>query len=168
MESPLFLRKAKIMIVYSYMLTILGIVFWIFRAVITAVYTAGGNLPIEPLNAGWEIALVFASIPCVILVLRRNIIGAALYVGVYVSYFGTALYNSLNHVKDTLNVSGTIDMVMSIIGIALPVLTFIDILFNKHRKAIIGGGNSTDWYYNNKEYDRKFDERADRNQYKIR
>lgn len=156
------------MSVYSYMLTILGIVFWIFRAIITAMYTAGSSFPVQPLNAGWEIALVFASIPCVILVLRRNIIGAALYVAVYVSYFGTALYNSLNHVSDSLNVSGTIDMIMSIIGIVLPILTFIDILLNKNRKAIIGGNNSTDWYYKNKDYDRQFDERADRNQYKIR
>ena len=156
------------MSVYSYMLTILGIVFWIFRSIITAMYTAGVSFPITPLNAWWEIALVFASIPCVILVLRRNIIGAALYVGVYVSYFGTALYNNINNIQDSLNISGTIDMIMSIIGIVLPALTFIDILFNKHRKAIIGGNKSTDWFYNNKEFDRKFDERADRNQYKIR
>lgn len=156
------------MSIYSYMLTIFGIVFWIFRAIVTALYTAGSSFPIQPLNSTWEIALVFASIPCVILVLKRNIIGAALYVAVYVSYFGTALYNSLNHVANTLNVNGTIDMIMSIIGIVIPVLTFIDILFNKHRKAIIGGNNDTDWYYKNKDYDRQFDERADRNQYKIR
>lgn len=156
------------MSIYSYMLTIWAIIFWIFRAVVTALYTAGVSFPIEPLNAGWEIALIFATIPCIIIVLKRNIIGAALYVAVYVSYFGTALYNSLNHVKDTLNVSGTIDMFMSILGIAIPVLTFIDILFNKHRKAIIGRNKSTDWYYNNKDYDRQFDERADRNQYKIK
>ena len=156
------------MSVYSYMLTIFGIVFWIFRAIVTALYTAGSSFPIQPLNSGWEIFLVFASIPCIVLVLKRNIIGAALYVAVYVSYFGTALYNSLNHVADTLNVNGTIDMIMAIIGIVIPVLTFIDILFNKHRKAIIGGKNDTDWYYKNKDYDRQFDERADRNQYKIR
>ena len=156
------------MSVYSYMLTIFGIVFWIFRAIVTALYTAGSSFPIQPLNSSWEIFLVFASIPCIVLVLKRNIIGAALYVAVYVSYFGTALYNSLNHVADTLNVNGTVDMIMAIIGIVIPVLTFIDILFNKHRKAIIGGKNDTDWYYKNKDYDRQFDERADRNQYKIR
>lgn len=157
------------MSVYSYVLTILGIVFWIFRAIVTAVYTSGGSFPIEPLNATWEIILVFASIPCVILVLKRNIIGAALYVGVYVSYFGTALYNSLNHVKDSLNVNGTVDLAMSIIGIVIPVLTFIDILVNKNRKGIPSKVESeTDWYYKNKEYDRQLDERADKNQYKIK
>ena len=156
------------MSVYSYMLTILGIFFWIFRAVVTALYSAGVSFPIEPLNVTWEIALVFASIPCVILILKRNIIGAALYVAVYVSYFGTALYNTLNHISDNLTAAGTVNMVMSIIGIVLPVLTFIDILFNKHRKALIGGGRSTDWFYTNKEYDRELDERADKNQYKIK
>ena len=156
------------MSIYSYMLTILGIVFWIFRSIITALYTSGTSFPIQPLNSTWEIALVFASIPCIILVLKRNIIGAALYVAVYVSYFGTALYNSINHVANTLNVNGTIDMIMSIIGVVIPVLTFLDILFNKNRKAIIGGKNDTDWYYKNKDFDRQFDERADRNQYKIR
>ncbi|MBR2290560.1 MAG: hypothetical protein IJ867_08340 [Clostridia bacterium] len=156
------------MSIYSYMLTILGIVFWLFRAVITAMYTAGTSFPIEPLNTGWEIALLFASIPCIILVLRRNVIGAALYVAVYVSYFGTALYNSFNHVADPLNVSGQIDIIMSIIGIVIPVLTFIDVWLNKHRKALFSKKSTTDWYYTNKEYDRQLDERADKNQYKIR
>ena len=156
------------MSIYSYLLTILGIMFWIFRAVVTALYTCGTSFIVEPLNATWEIALVFASIPCVILVLKRNIIGAALYVAIYVSYFGTALYNSINHVANTLNVNGTIDLLMSIIGVVIPILTFIDILLNKNRKALVGGKNDTDWYYKNKDYDRQFDERADRNQYKIR
>ena len=156
------------MSIYSYMLTILGVVFWIFRAIITAMYTSGANPSIQPLNSTWEIVLLFASIPCMILVIKRNIIGAALYAGVYVSYFGTALYNTLNHVADTLNAGGQVDIIMSIIGIVIPALTFIDILFNKNRKAFLGGKNDTDWYYNNKDYDRQFDERADRNQYKIR
>ncbi len=157
------------MSIYSYMLTILGVVFWLFRAVITALYTSGNPLPIEPLNATWEIALVFASIPCLVFVLKRNIIGAAFYVGVYVSYFGTALYNSMNHVANTLNTNGQVDIIMSIIGIVIPVLTFIDVLVNKNRKGRPSKVESeTDWYYKNKEYDRQFDERADRNQYKIR
>ena len=157
------------MSVYSYLLTILGVLFWIFKAVITALYTSGNPLPIEPLNATWEIALVFASIPCLVFVLKRNIIGAAFYVGVYVSYFGTALYNSMNHVANTLNTNGQVDIIMSIIGIVIPVLTFIDVLVNKNRKGRPSKVESeTDWYYKNKEYDRQFDERADRNQYKIR
>ena len=87
---------------------------------------------------------------------------------IYVSYFGTAIYNSINGVADTLNASDSLELAISIVGVVIPILTFLDILFNKHRKSIIGGNKSTDWYYKNDEYDRKYDERADKNQYKIR
>jgi len=89
---------------------------------------------------------------------------------IYISYFGTAIYNSMNNIIDSnvINVSDTIDLVVAIIGVVIPILTFIDILFNKHRKAIVGGHKSTDWYYNDDKYERKLDDRADKNQYKIR
>ena len=158
------------MSVLSYMLTILGVVFWLFRAVITSLYTTGIDFPIEPLNSTLEIILIFATIPCMILVLKRNIIGAACYMAIYVSYFGTAIFNYVNNIssEDGLSISSSIDIVMSVVGIVIPVLTFLDIMLNKNRKSIIGGNKSTDWYYKNDAYDRKHDEREDRNQYKIR
>lgn len=158
------------MTLVSYMLTIWGIILWIFRAIITAMYTSGVDFFIQPLNTGLEIAVIFATIPCMILVFKRNVIGAAGYMGIYVAYFGTAVYNTLNNIasEEGLNIGSSIDLFISILCIIIPVLTFLDILLNKHRKSIIGGNKSTDWYYKNDEYDRKFDERADRNQYKIR
>ena len=155
------------MSLFSYMITVWGIMFWIFRAVITAMYTTGVDFLIKPLNSGLEIALLFATIPCMIFVIRRNIIGAACYVAIYVSYFGTALYNTLNHIGDSLNTSGEIELILAIIGIAIPVLTFIDVLTNKYRRSIINPNKKTDWFYKNEDYDRKFDERADRNQYRL-
>jgi hypothetical protein len=158
------------MSVFSYLITFLGIIFWVFRAVITAMSTNGVEFMIQPLNVGIEIALLFITIICMIFVLKRNIIGAVVYMALYVSYFGTAIYNSLNGIVDEnhLSIIDTPNLVVSIIGIAISVLTFIDILFNKNRKAIIGGKSSTDWYYKNKDYDRQLDKRADTNQYKIK
>ena len=158
------------MSVFSYLLTILGIVYWIFRTFVTIMATTGAEFMIVPLNANIEIALIFATIPCMIFVLKRNIIGAAFYMGIYVSYFGTAIYNTLNGIAsaDGLNTTSQLDLALSIVGVVIPVLTFIDILLNKNRKAIVGGNKDTDWYYNTDKYDRQYDERADRNQYKIR
>ena len=51
-------------------------------------------------------------------------------------------------------------------GIVIPTLTFLDILFNKSRKGK-GGDKNTDWFFTNKDYDREFDERSDRNQYRL-
>ena len=154
--------------VFSYVLTILGIVFWIFRSIITAMYTAGASFIIQPLNSTLEIALVFVSIPLIIFVLRRSVIGAAWYMAIYGSYFGTALYNTIKNNRGGLTASSSIDIIMSIIGVAIPVLTFMDILLNKHRKSVFSKNRKTDWFYKNEEFDRKLDERADKNQYKIR
>ena len=158
------------MSILSFMITILGILFWIFRFIVCLAVTLEIEFICEPLNTGLEIGVLFATIPCFVFVLKRNIIGAASYMALYVSYFGTALYNTINQVnpEQGLNVANQVDMICSIVGIAITVLTFIDILFNKHRKAIVGGHKKTDWYYNESKYDRQFDERADRNQYKIK
>lgn len=158
------------MTLFSYMLTIWGVILWIFRIVVCALYTNGTPFIVEPLNVTFEIILLFATIPCIVLVFKRNIIGAACYMAIYVSYFGTAIYNTMNGIEssDGLNAGSSIDLAVSIFGIIIPILTFLDILLNKHRKSIISKNKSTDWYYKNSEYDRKFDERADRNQYKIK
>ena len=158
------------MTIISYMLTVFGVILWIFRAVVCVLFTNEIDFIIQPLNLTFEIILLFATIPCIVLVFKRNIIGAACYMAIYVSYFGTAIYNTMNSIVSTdgMNVGGSIDLLVSIIGIIIPVLTFFDILLNKNRKSIIGKNSSTDWYYKNKDYDRKFDERADKNQYKIR
>ena len=158
------------MTIFSYMLTVWGVILWIFRAIVCILFTNEIDFIVQPLNLTFEIILLFATIPCIVLVFKRNIIGAACYMAIYVSYFGTAIYNTMNSIVSTdgMNVGGSIDLLVSIIGIIIPVLTFFDILLNKNRKSIIGKNSSTDWYYKNKDYDRKFDERADKNQYKIR
>ena len=158
------------MTMFSYMITVWNVIFWILRVVVTVCYTSGVSFIIEPLNSTLEIALIFATIPCMIFVIKRNVIGAACYLAIYVSYFGTAIYNSVNNIsaENGLTVSNSFDLFISILGIIIPVLTFLDVWLNKHRKSIVGGKKSTDWYYKNDAYDRKYDERADKNQYKIR
>ena len=55
---------------------------------------------------------------------------------------------------------------ISFVGVLIPFLTVMDILLNKERKGLTKD-KKTDWFYTNKEYERKFDDRADRNQYKF-
>jgi hypothetical protein len=152
---------------FSYLLTFLGVIFWGFRAVITVLYELKVDCFATPLNLNMEIVVLFATLPCLLLVFKRNIIGAAGYFGIYGAYFGTALYDAFMNVKDVgytvMNVS---DILLLIAGVLIPFLTFIDILLNKHR-GNFGADSHTKWFYSNEKYDRKFDERADRNQYRL-
>lgn len=152
---------------FSYMLTFFGIAFWFFRAIVTLLYQLDREFFATPINVGFEIAVLFATLPCILLVVKRNIVGAAAYLGIYATYFGTALYEAILGAQATgLNIANSANMLCIIVGVIIPALTFLDILFNKNRS--LGKDNKKgDWFYKNEAFDREFDERADRNQYRI-
>ena len=152
---------------FSYLLTFFAILFWIFRVIVTLLYQLDMSFFAQPLNVNTEIIVLFLTIPCIIFVIKRNIIGAALYVALYASYFGTALYNSIVSMQATsTNFMNSSDLLLLVIGVLIPILTFLDIFLNKSR-ANFEADKKTDWFYKNEAFDRKFDERADRNQYKF-
>lgn len=153
---------------FSYLLTFLGIAYWFFRAIATLLYQLQVEFFATPINVTAEIMVLFATLPCIVLVVKRNIVGAAAYLAIYATYFGTALYEAYLGVQATgLDLVSSSNMLCIVIGVIIPLLTFLDILFNKHRT--LGNGTSKgDWFYKNENFDRDFDERADRNQYKIR
>ena len=152
---------------FSYLLTFLGVIFWAFRALTTVLYQMEVDFFAVPLNETLEIIILFATIPCMLLVFKRNLIGAAAYFGMYGAYFGTALYEAFVNVQEVgytvMNIS---DILFLIAGVMIPLLTFLDILLNKHR-GNFGADKHTKWFYTNEKYDREFDERADRNQYRL-
>ncbi len=57
-------------------------------------------------------------------------------------------------------------LICSITGIVIPAFIVLDILFNKDRKSEIRN-KKTDWFYGTDKFDREYDERADKNQYKF-
>ena len=152
---------------FSYLLTFFGVIFWGFRAWITLMCQMGQEMSITPINVTWEIGLLFATIPCMALIFRRNLVAAAIYFAMYATYFGDALFQTfVNGQASGLDTSSALNVFCALIGILIPLLTFIDVLVNKNRK-LGSGDRKSDWFYKNEEYDRKFDERADRNQYKF-
>ena len=153
--------------IFSYLLTFLGILFWFFRAIVTLLYQLEFDFFTTPINATYEIIVLFATLPCIILVVKRNIVGAAAYFGIYGAYFGKALYEAIINTQATgVTIVSSSNLLFTFLGVIIPLLTFLDILFNKNRG--LGKGNKhTDWFYKNEAFDREFDERADRNQYKI-
>ena len=152
---------------FSYFLTFAGIIFWFFRVFVTLFYQLDISFFAEPLNVNTEIVVLFLTIPCILLVIKRNIIGAAAYFGIYLAYFGTALYENFITMQETgANLVNTSDFACLCIGVLIPFLTFLDILINRNRIGL-NPNRKTDWYYKNEAYDRKLDERADKNQYRL-
>ena len=152
---------------FSYLLTFLGVVFWFFRAITTVLYQLDQEFFATPLNVNLEILILFATLPCIILVIKRNIVGAAAYLGIYAAYFGTALYEAIVEMQVSgITLVNSSNLFCILLGVIIPLLTFLDILLNKNR-TLGNGKKKENWFYGDEKYDRKFDERPDRNQHKI-
>ena len=150
------------MALMSYLLTMLAIMYWMFRVAAQLACSLSWSFPIVPTNPTLEIVVLFATLPCLFLVVKRNLIGATLYVGMYVAFFGTRIADMLSK---GVGGGNALELIVLIVGVLISAISFIDILLNRDRS--VGMGNKkTDWFYSNKDFDREFDERADRNQYR--
>lgn len=144
----------------SYLISFLGIIFWILRVVVVFCATMQMDFGIQPINLNLEILLLFVSIPCFALILKRNLGGAFVYFIAFTAYFGNDLYNCL------VNSTGSMQTILiDALGVILPLLSLIDIAVNRDRMGT-SEDKKTVWFYGNKDFDRKLDERADTNNYR--
>ncbi|MCI8353171.1 MAG: hypothetical protein HFJ58_06305 [Clostridia bacterium] len=150
----------------SYLLAIFMVMFWIFRIIVAFTASMGIDIGFVPMNMNMEIILLFVTIPCVILVVKRKLTGAIIYLITYGMYFGVDLYSIVTGIM-----AGTTTLVdyarafVSFVGVVIPIAVFFNLLIDKNRMAH-PVDKKTDWFYNNEEFDRKLDSRADKNQYK--
>lgn len=153
----------------TWMLVMFVIMFWGFRAIVTLMTQMGKDLGgMEPLNMQLEIILLFVVLVCIILIVKRKMVGALIYLLSYGMYFGVNLYNYVMTIMEqTENLPATIHMsaFVSLLGMILPLAILFDLLMDKNRKAN-PKDKKTDWFYKNEQYDRKLDERADKNNYR--
>ena len=141
-----------------------AIMFWLFRVYVALMVSSGSEIQFTTPGLELEITVIFITLISIFMIFKRNLIFASIYLGTYFAFFtyGIALMNgNISTNKQLLNA-----MVM-IAGIIIALLNFLDVMFNKNRKGSTKD-NKTDWFYATDKYEREYDERADRNQYKIR
>ena len=92
-----------------------------------------------------------------------------MYLLTYGMYFGTNVTSNIQTILDVANgttdISQYLNLFMSVIGIILPIAVLLDLLWDRERKEN-PKDKKTDWFYKNQKFDRKMDERADKNNYK--
>ena len=152
----------------TWMLVMFMIMFWMFRLVVAVLAEFGIDfMGIVPLNMSLEIILLFVVLLCVILIVKRKIVGALIYLLSYGMYFGVYLFNSVKTIleSESLPIEQSLNAFVSLIGMIIPIAILFDLLLDKNRKAH-PKDNKTDWFYNNEQFDRKKDDRADTNNYR--
>ena len=151
----------------TWMLVIFMGMFWLFRVLVAVMPEFGTTLgSFVPLNSQLEIILCFVVVVCMLLVIKRKLLGGILYLAAYGMYFGVDLFNNFGSIMNgTIAPENALNTFVSFLGIVLPIAVLLDLLVDKGRK-INPTDRKTDWFYKNEQYDRKLDERADKNNYR--
>ena len=157
----------------TWILVMFMAMFWVLRIIIAFTYEMGMDFAgIEPFNQTMEIILLFVVLLCMLLIIKRKMIGALIYLLAYGMYFGTNLMTGITTIMTANSEVSMFDIglymntFISLIGIVIPIAILFDLLLDKNRKAN-PKDKKTDWFFKNEQFDRKLDDRADKNNYRI-
>ena len=157
----------------TWLIAIFAVMFWLFRALVALCEQFSIDLlGIVTYNFNVEIIICFAIIVCIVLIIKRKMIGSLLYLLIYGTYFGDHLFTSIMSIlqnQSVLTIDLSMNLICDIIGVFLPVFAVLDMLVDKSRKAN-PIDKKTDWYFKNEKYDQELkarDKREDNNEYKF-
>ena len=157
----------------TWMIAIFMIMFWIFRAIVALCTQYSIDfLGLEAYNFNIEVIIAFATVICIVLVVKRIMAGSLIYLVMYGSYFGEHLVANLIPFlqgKTTLTMDLSMNLISDLVAIVLALFSVIDMLVDKGRK-VNPIDKKTDWYFKNEKYDEELkgrDQREDKNEYKF-
>ena len=122
----------------TWLLACFMIMFWAFRAIVTLMAELHQDMGgIVPLNKSLEIILLFVVLVCIVLVVKRKMVGALIYLLSYGMYFGTDILKNINIIIEAegqLPATTFMNIFISFIGIILPIAVLLDMLVDRNRK----------------------------------
>ena len=157
----------------TWLLSIFMVMFWLFRVIIVLCTEYSIDiLGIVSYNLNLEKILCFVTLLCIVLIIKRKLIGALAYVLIYGIYFGEHFFMNLiplvqNQVPLSIDLS--MNLFSDFIAILLGIFVLFDMLIDKSRK-VNPIDKKTDWYFKNKKYEEELkarDQREDKNEYKF-
>ena len=150
----------------SWLIAMFAFMFWGFRLVGTVLSSIGIEFMFTPSNMAMEIVLLFLTFICICFMIKRRLLAAIIYLLAHFMYYGPSFVTHFTQIIDgTIDVTQVMGMMFEFFGLVLAIAALFDVLLDKNRKAH-PTDKKTDWFYKNKDYDRKLDERADKNNYR--
>jgi len=157
----------------TWLLAIFMVMFWLFRAIVALCTQFSVDfLGIVAYNFYWEVAIAFLTLLCIILVVKRKLVGSLFYLMLYGVYFGEHFITNIIPLVQgqvALSTDFAMNIFVDLVAILLAFFVLMDMLVDKGRKANPIDGK-TDWYFKNEKYDEELkarDQREDQNEYKF-
>lgn len=150
----------------TWMIVMFVAMFLLLRIICTYCSQMGIEFMAKPLDFSLEIFIIFTTVLCLILIIKRKWLGTILYFVAYEGYFGVDLIKNFNNIKEgVLSADQYMGIFFSFIGMVLPLVVLFDMLFDKNRE-LNPTDKKTDWFYKDKKFDREMDDRSDKNNYR--
>lgn len=150
----------------SWLIAMFAFMFWGFRLVGTVMWSLGNDFMFEPSDLTMEVILLFVTFLCTCFIIKRRLWAALIYlVGHYIYYAPAFVSHFLSIVDGTLDITLYMGVLFEFVGLVLPLAALFDVLLDRNRKAH-PTDKKTDWFYKNEQFDRKLDDRADKNNYR--
>lgn len=155
------------------LITMFMVMFWMFRAIVALCTQFSIDfMGIVAYNFNWEVIIAFATLLCIVLFVKRKLLGSLLYLLLYGVYFGEHFITNIITLiqgQGTLELSFIMNLLVDLIAILLALFALLDMLVDKGRK-VNPIDRKTDWYFKNEKYDEELkarDKREDKNEYKF-
>lgn len=149
-----------------YLIIMLSVMLFIFRLVVVFTTVLGIEFIVQSINVNYELIFLLVMLISIILMTKSKLTGAIIFVASSIAYYGPTLWGQLTYLSNnTISIEVAMQIVISLIGVAIPTFAFFIIAFAKQqeKKPV---DKKTDFFYKNEAYDRKYDERADKNNYR--
>lgn len=150
----------------SWLLTIFIIMFWVFRVIVAFTYSMAIDFPIKPMDFNVEMVLLFVNFFAILLIVGRKLLGGIIYVISNIYYFGLYALSFVSTTSPVMDINAVINIFIAGVALVLSIGISLDLALNQDRHEGKDDKN-THWFYKNEKFDRKLDERADKNQYKL-
>ena len=115
----------------TWLLACFMIMYWVFRIIVALMAQLHQDFFIVPFNETLEIVLLFVVLVCLILIVKRKMVGALIYLLAYGMYFGTDVATKVSMlIEDAsqLTLSDYTGLLISLIGIIIQIAILLDFL----------------------------------------
>ena len=149
-----------------YLIVMFMVMLMIFRFVVLFTTVIGIDFPVKSANENIEIGMIVLTLLCIILFTKTKLTGAILYLISSFIYYGPEFINlvpiAMNGVTST---DMAVQILVLMIELVIPIFALFILIYDK-KQEINTVDKKTDFFYKGEQYDRKYDERADKNNYR--
>ena len=150
----------------NYLIIMFSVILFIFRLIVAFTTALGIDFIVESINIEYEIIYIMIMLLSIILISKNKLTGAIIFVISSIIYYGPSLLSQITFVtSNVISIDTAIQLVISLVGVIIPIFAFFIIAFAKEQEKR-PVDKKTDFFYKTDAYDRKHDDRADKNNYR--